>query len=466
MSGRVLLIAVLLIAGVAALFLFLTGDDRSEHVVFVTWGTPNEVQSFQRLIDHFNATRRPRYRVKLAHAEQTSYTEHLLVQAASKSLPDVIHLDRKDLPLFVHRNMLEDLTPLIEDDSTFDLDRFLPELVPDGRINGRFYAVPHNFSTLVLYYNRDHFDAAGIRYPDSTWTWDSLLAVSQRLTRRDTSGAVTRYGCFVQIVVPTLISQNGGSVLNKSLDSCIVASSAAAGAVQFDIDLSEKYHVTWNILAQNLLWDDMFVGGRLSMVTNGRWAAGLYMRSMENSSVDVAPLPRGKYRRGAAVNHMMAISAESDKKSEAWEFVKFLVSETGQRMINEDGANIPALRSIVYSDEFLHHRSTPTMNNRVFVDELRHAITWPYEQGPFLSQLTLLSEMDLAMRRILLGQASTMHALTVMQRNVNNVIGSQRRQPEPRPFIGSMLFYMTIGLAGTTLLAVWKRHRGNNNHGT
>ena len=136
-----------------------------------------------------------------------------------------------------------------------------------------------------------------------------------------------------------------------------MASPATAGAVQFNIDLSEKYHVTWNILAQNLLWDDMFVGGRLSMVTNGRWAAGLYMRSMENNSVDVAPLPRGKYRRGAAVNHMMAISSESDKKSDAWEFVKFLVSETGQRMINEDGANIPALRSIVYSDEFLHHRN-------------------------------------------------------------------------------------------------------------
>ena len=466
MSGRVLLIAVLLVAGVTGLLMFLTADDRSDHIVFVTWGTPNEVQSFQRLIDYFNATRQPRYRVKLAHAEQSSYTEHLLVQAASKSLPDVIHLDRKDLPLFVHRNMLEDLTPLIEGDSTFDLDRFLPELVPDGKINGRFYAVPHNFSTLVLYYNRDHFDAAGIRYPDSTWNWDSLLIASQRLTRRDASGAVTRYGCFIQIIVPTLISQNGGSVLNRSLDSCIVASPATAGAVQFNIDLSEKYHVTWNILAQNLLWDDMFVGGRLSMVTNGRWAAGLYMRSMENNSVDVAPLPRGKYRRGAAVNHMMAISSESDKKSDAWEFVKFLVSETGQRMINEDGANIPALRSIVYSDEFLHHRTTPSMNNRVFLDELRYAITWPYDQGPFLSQLTLLSEMDLAMRRILLGQATTMQSLTTMQRNVNDVIDSQRRRPEPKPFAGSMLFCITTALAVITLLAAWKHHTGKDNHGT
>jgi multiple sugar transport system substrate-binding protein len=466
MSGRVLLTAVLLVVSITALFVFLTSDDRSRHVVFATWGTPNEVQSFQRLIDYFNATRRPRYRVKLAHAEQSSYTEHLLVQAASKSLPDVIHMDRKDLPLFVHRNMLEDLTPFIDSDTTFDLGRFLPELVPDGRFNGRFYAVPHNFSTLVLYYNRDHFDAEGIRYPDSTWTWDSLLTASQRLTRRDASGTIRRYGCFVQIIVPTLISQNGGSVLNASLDSCIVASPAAAGAVQFNIDLSEKYHVTWNILAQNLLWDDMFVGGRVSMVCNGRWAARLYMRSMESGSVDVAPLPRGRYRRGAAVNHMMAISAESEKKSDAWEFVKFLVSETGQRMINEDGANIPALRSIVYSDEFLHHHTTPTMDNRVFLDELRYAITWPYDQGPFLSQLTLLSEMDLAMRRILLRQASTMQSLKTMQRNINTIIDNQRRTPEPKPFVGGVLFTITSGLAGLALIITWKRRMRKHHHGT
>ena len=461
MSRGVVVSVVLLVVCTAALFFYLTSDDRSQHVVFATWGTPTEVESFQRLIDHFNATREPEHKVKLSHSEQSSYTEHLLVQAASKSLPDVVHLDRKDLPLFVHREMLEDLTPFIAGDTSFDIGRFLPELVPDGKFAGRFYALPHNFSTLVLYYNKDHFDAEGIPYPDSTWTWDSFLSAARRLTKHNASGNITRYGCFVHVIVPTMISQNGGMVLNETLDSCIIASPAAEEALQFLTDLSEKHHVTWNVLAQNLLWDDMFIGGRLSMIANGRWAAAWYMRSMQGGFVDVAPLPSGRFRRGAAVNHMMAISAGSAKKKEAWEFVKFLVSDAAQRMVNEDGANIPAIRSIVYSDEFLRHRTTPTMNNRVFLDELRYSVAWPYEQGPFLTQHTLVSQMDLAMRRILLGQASTMQSLRIMEENVNNVIANQHRVPDPRPFVGSLLFYITSGLVAMTLFAAWKRHSRN-----
>ena len=75
----------------AVLFAFLSADDPAAHLVFATWGTPTEVENFQRLIRLYNRTRHPAHPVKLSHIEQTSYPEHLLVQAAAHSLPDVIH---------------------------------------------------------------------------------------------------------------------------------------------------------------------------------------------------------------------------------------------------------------------------------------------------------------------------------------------------------------------------------------
>jgi multiple sugar transport system substrate-binding protein len=442
-----------------ALFYYLASDDTSQYLVFSTWGTPTEVRSFQRLIDHYNGTKRPKHKVKLSFADHNSYTERLLVQAAAGSMPDVIHLDKKDLPLFVHRRLSEDLSAYISRDTSFHMDAFLPELVPAGRLGGHTYGVPHNFSTLVLYYNRDQFDAEGLPYPDSTWTWDVFLDAAHRLTKTDAAGNIVRYGGCIHIILYTLIYQYGGSVLNASLDSCIVASPEAADALQFDTDLSEKYRVTWNILAQNLQWDDLFAGGRLSMITNGRWAAAWYMRSMPSGAIDVAPLPRGKFRKGAAVNHMMTISAQSTKKDEAWEFLKFLVSEEGQRMVNDDGANIPALRSIVYSDEFLRHHTTPTMHNGVFLDELAHSVGWPFDQGAYLTQHTLQSQMDLAMRRILLGEATAIQSLKIMQDNVNRIIAIQRRVSEPKLFFGSLLFYLCCVFLIVVPLGLWTHNR-------
>jgi len=448
----------------AALFFYLAADDGSHYVTFSTWGTPEEVGSFQRLIDYYNATQRPQHPVKLVHSEHTSYIELLLIKAAARNLPDVIHIDRKDLPLFVHRGLLEELTAFVNRDTSFDPGIFLPELLPGGKVGDRLYAVPHNFSTLVLYYNKDHFDAAGIPYPDSSWSWQTLLQAARRLTKRDAAGTIVRYGCHIHIILHTLMYQNGGRVLNETMDSCVIASPEAEEAVQFDIDLSEKYGVTWNILAQNLQWDDMFAGGRLSIIANGRWAAAWYIRSMPQGAMDIAPLPRGKYRKGAMVNHMMAISGESARKEEAWEFIQFLVSNEAQRMVNDDGANIPAVRSIVYSDEFLHNPRSGGIRNQVFLDEVRTSAVWPFDLGPYLTHHVLQSETDLLMRRILLGQATTMQSLKIMQENVNRIIALQRSLPEPRTFVGSILFYLSCGIPPVIAAVILRYHRRKRAH--
>jgi len=454
----------LVCAATAALFVILASDDPAGHLVFATWGTPTEIESFQRLIDHYNATRRPPHTVKLSHIEQSSYTEHLLVQAAARSLPDVIHLDRKDIPMFVHRGLLEDLTPLIEADTGFSLEAFLPALLPGCQVAGRFYGIPNNFSTLVLYFNKDHFDAEGLAYPDSTWTWERFLQAARRLTKTDATGTTIRYGCMVAVIRFTLIQQFGGRILNEEMDSCIIASPESAAALQFDTDLSEEYGVTWGVLSQNLNWDDMFAGGRCAMITNGRWAAAWYLRSMKEGALDVAPLPRGKVHTGASVNHLMTVSSQSTKKQEAWEFATFLASDTAQRMINDDGANIPALRSLVYSDAFLRHRSTPRMRNHVFLEELPSSVVWPVVQGPYLTSYALLSELDYAMRRIHLGQASAIQSLTIMQDNLNSIIARQRRRPQAAQFIGSLPFYLSCGLL-ILVAQLWIQRRRRYLHG-
>lgn len=439
----------------AGLFLYLTADDASRYIVFSTWGTPSEIEGFRTLTGHYNATRHPLHPVKLSHSEQYQYTERVLVQSAALASPDILHLDRKDIPLFVQKGLLEDMTPLVEGDSSFDPGVFLPGLMAGCVIRGRMYAVPHNFSTLVLYYNRDHFDAAGIPYPDSTWTWETLLDAARRLTMKDRDGNVVRYGCHMQIAFSALLEQNGGHVLNTALDSCVIASTECADALQFEADLSEKYRVSWSMLAQNLQWDDMFKGGRLSMIANGRWAAVPYERAMGKGTVDIAPLPRGRFRRGAAAGHVMAISSGSAKKREAWEFIKFLVSDEGERIVNREGATIPATRSIACSDAFLHHPLTPGMQNRVFLDELPSSVVWPFEQGPYLTTFTLQSRFELAMRRVLLHQSTAIQSLRVMQDEINGDIQAQRRVPDRRPFSGSILSWVCAAVCASVCVSAW-----------
>jgi multiple sugar transport system substrate-binding protein len=62
-----------------------------------------------------------------------------------------------------------------------------------GRHNGQIHGLPTGADVVVLYYNMDHFDAAGIPYPNRDWTWETLVDAARRLTVRQGSNVV-RYG--------------------------------------------------------------------------------------------------------------------------------------------------------------------------------------------------------------------------------------------------------------------------------
>ena len=435
----------------AVLALTLSGGGGPGELVFSTWGTPSEIAGFRVLIEHYNATRHPRHPVRLSHAEQYQYTERLMVQAAARGLPDVIHLDRNDVPLFARMGLLEDLAPCIAGDTSFRRGDFFPELW-DGCSSGkRTWAIPHNFSTLVLYYNRDQFDAAGIAYPDSTWTWETLLDAAKRLTRRGADSTTLRYGCLMQIAFSAMLLQNGGRVLDGAMDSCVIGSPECAGALSFAVDLSEKERVSWSMLAQNMQWDDMFAGGRLSMIANGRWALIPYVHAMGRGAVDVAPLPRGRTGGGAVACHVMAVSAQSAMPDEAWEFLRYLVSAEGERLVAEGGSSIPALRAAAMSDEILRAEG---VHGEVFIDELRGASPWPFVQGPYLSGYALQSRFEAAVRRVLLGTATPLSSLRTMEADVNALIRNARDVPRAREFAGSALSYLCAAIAAAAGAAV------------
>jgi multiple sugar transport system substrate-binding protein len=234
------------------------------------------------------------------------------------------------------------------------------------------------------------------------------------------------------------------------------------GALQFAVDLSEKYHVTWNTLETGIQWDDMFAGGRCSMLANGRWAAAWYAKYMPQRSMDIAPLPRGKYRVGGITTHMMSISASSKKKEEAWDFIRFLVGKQGQIMVSDNGNNIPALREVAESDLFLKNKNTPLLNNRVFLDEVPYARDWAFNPGPYLTVYAINNLMGPAVNNVFLGYDTPAGALQKVQDEVNRMIESQKEIPKRENFLGSRMFYLICLIVLSSAFVAIQRQRKNS----
>ena len=79
--------------------------------------------------------------------------------------------------------------------------------------DGVQYGVPDSFSNVVLIYNKDLFDQAGIDYPTDDWKWEDAMAAAEKIRALGDN----IYGYYHPISFNEFyktVKQNGGSLFN------------------------------------------------------------------------------------------------------------------------------------------------------------------------------------------------------------------------------------------------------------
>ena len=101
-------------------------------------------------------------------------------------------------------------------ESGLDLSEFYDTTISAARLNGQLYGLPilAHPGRVGLFYNKNLFDAAGVDYPDDTWTYDDMLAAAIELNDPDQRvfGFMDPAGSYFFSIV--LIRAFGGDTLN------------------------------------------------------------------------------------------------------------------------------------------------------------------------------------------------------------------------------------------------------------
>jgi sn-glycerol 3-phosphate transport system substrate-binding protein len=74
------------------------------------------------------------------------------------------------------------------------LDGFYPAFMANSHVDGKTWSVPFQRSTAVQYYNKAAFAEVGLDPDKYPRTWAELAAAAAKLTKKDGSGRVTRWG--------------------------------------------------------------------------------------------------------------------------------------------------------------------------------------------------------------------------------------------------------------------------------
>src|SRR5262245_37654437 len=98
-------------------------------------------------------------------------------------------------PETIGSDLLLDLAPLMDADSSFKRDDFYPGALEQYTIHGATRVLPRYLMVSLLSYNKDVFKEVGLPEPKAGWTWTDLLGAAEQIAQKN-GNKIERYGFF------------------------------------------------------------------------------------------------------------------------------------------------------------------------------------------------------------------------------------------------------------------------------
>ncbi|MGH2537772.1 MAG: ABC transporter substrate-binding protein [Candidatus Promineifilaceae bacterium] len=342
-------------------------------VAFSVFGDPAEFQAYQSLVAAFEEAHDD-IDIVLSHIpSQSDYRARLATDFAAGAPPDVSLHNFRRYASFAAEGVLEPLGPYLDESELIAAEDFYPITLKVFTWQDMLMCIPQNISSLVVYYNADLFDAAGVAYPADDWTWDDFLATAQALTLdTDGDGQTDQFGLGTDASffrLAPFIWQNEGELVDDPArpTRLIVTRPPALAAFQWFVNLNQVHRVTPS-RAEEAAQDSesRFIAGTTAMYLNSRRGTPTY-REIKSFTWDIAPLPRGKTAAGILHSDAYCLSAEAPNRDAAWTFIEFANSAEGQAIVAASGRTVPSLIEVAESPAFLDPNEAPG-RARVFLD--------------------------------------------------------------------------------------------------
>ena len=332
--GRILIFLALSVILTVGLVFAGGGTDSGRQTINLWYWDQECDPMYTTTINEFEAAN-PGIKVEKTLLPWADYWTKLQTGLPTGTGPDVFWINHPNLSTYFPTGLLLDLEPAAAD---IHFENFDPNYFVPFTSEGKRYGIPITYDVIVLFYNKEMFDKAGVAYPDETWTWADYQEAARRLTIK--SGNTTiQYGCTAdwgfQGGVANQIYQNGGKIFSDDKMRLVINSPESQEAVQFHLDLIHRYGYAPTPQAASDAdgLERLFMSGLSAMHIGRNSALSLFVEPM-GQNVRMAPIPMQKQR--ASILHSIAyVGSSKTRYPEATrKFIAFLASRRHNELIS------------------------------------------------------------------------------------------------------------------------------------
>jgi len=367
---------------------FITPGEQKllEPIELTWWGTFDDPQNFIEIIADYRLIH-PNIKINYRKLREEEFEKELLDALAEDRGPDIFSIKNYDLdkwqpkiePLPATITMAyqvtkkslgikeETLTEIRETNSLTSgkiKERFLDVVYGDAVREEQIYGLPLSVDTLVMFYNRDLFNNAGLPLPPKTWP--ELQVFTKKLTYQDNAGNLIQSGTALGTaenienyteILSLLMMQNGAQMMRgdkvffynlPSSDNSTYNPGPEALRFYTDFAGISKEVYTWNNSFSNSI--DSFVQGKVAIIFGYNYHLPFIEAKRQGKlNYAVAPTPQIEGRNDVNIANywLQSVSKKSEYINEAWDFLQFATSQKEVEKYLETTKRPAALRALI-----------------------------------------------------------------------------------------------------------------------
>ncbi|WP_157252597.1 ABC transporter substrate-binding protein [Nonomuraea typhae] len=298
-----------------------TGEGGKTTLRYFTFSAaPDHVKDLDTIVAGFEKAN-PAIDVVVETAPFEQYFTKLQTSIAGGTAPDTFELNYENFVTYASAGSLLDLGTVAGDG---DSSAYAAESLNAFKHDGKQLALPASFSTVVLFYNKDLFEKAGLEPPTAEWTWADEQKAAEKLT--DKKAKV--FGDFQPVQFFEFyktLKQAGGEFLAADGKKSAFNGPAGVKAATWLVSKVGKTMPTEAEIGGTADYDtNLFKSGKLAMWHNGIWQfSGLKDVPF---AWDVVVEPGDTAKASAVFHNAVAASATTKNGKAAYAWAKYLSS--------------------------------------------------------------------------------------------------------------------------------------------
>ncbi len=332
--GIVLVVLILIFV----LFRLFSGGGGAKSSEITWWGLWEDDTIVAPLITEYEA-KHPKTKITYVKQSPVDYRERLVSSLAKGNGPDIFRFHNTWVPMF--KNDLDTLPPSAINPADF-AKTFYTIASSDLTSGSGIVGVPLEYDALTLYINEDIFTKAGKTPPA---TWDDLRTVARELTVKDDQGVITQSGVALgrtenvdhwPEILGLMMLQNGVDLTNP-------VGKPAEDALTFFVIFSSVDGVWDASLPPST---QAFAAGKLAMYIGPSWRAFEIKQQNPNLKFKTVPIPQLPKDSPTESDITYAtywaegVWSRSSRKSEAWDFLKFLSTQESLQKLYANASKV------------------------------------------------------------------------------------------------------------------------------